>query len=931
VRIFLNFLLLAAIAASGQSLPSGVQQKASLGGITEYQFPNGLRVLLYPDPSSPKITINMTYLVGSRHEGYGESGMAHLLEHLLFIETTSGRQIKKELVDHGAQWNGTTWFDRTNYYETVTATDDNLRWALGLEAERMVNVKMEKKILDTEMTVVRNEFERGENSPRGVLDDRVMSTAFLWHNYGKSTIGSRADLERVPIDRLAAFYRKYYRPDNAVLTLAGQMDVPKTLAMVNEAFGRIPRPSAKIEETYTSEPVQDGERYVELRRVGNGQEIIIAYHAPAAAHPDAAALRVLSGVMGGGGRFGGGGAQGRLSKALVENKKALSANMSFQALHDPGVVQVSASLNKEQSLDDVRKTIIETIDGIVKEPPSQEELDRTKNRLLRGMEQRMADSQQVGLAMTTPISQGDWRIQFLEHENLKTVTADDLVRVAKTYFKASNRTVGVFIPTPEPDRTTVPETPDLDKLFKDFKTTVAVKQAEAFEPTSANIEKNLVRTKLSNGLRVAILPKTTTGGSIYAALEIHFGDESTLAGKNAVASMAAALLMRGTKSKTRQQLQDAIDKLNARVSVGGPGGGGGRGGRGGGGGGSASVSGIGASIEAKADTLIPALRLAVEILKEPAFPESDFEQIRRQRLAAIDAARTDPASQGSLLLARHVSTYPKGHPLYVASLDEQAEELKKLTLEDVKKFHAGYYGTQFAELAVVGPVEQVPFLKEAEALLGAWPTPVKFKRMTGTHKKVAPINEKLETPDKENAQFEAALRIPMGDAHADYPAMMLANYMFGGTITARVPNRIRNVEGLSYGARTGFSAPSEGDNGVFSASVIANPANMPKVEKFFLEEVNKALKDGFTAAELTAAKKAVKDQMSVGRSQDQGLLRTIAVREYLNRTMQWDEQLEAKLQSVTLDQINAAFRRYIDPAQISIVKAGDFKKAGVWQ
>lgn len=666
------------IVAFAQTLPPGVQQKATVGGITEYQFPNGLKVLLYPDPSSPKVTINMTYLVGSRHEGYGESGMAHLLEHLLFIETTNGRQIKKELVDHGAQWNGATWFDRTNYYETVPSTDENLRWALGLEADRMVNVKMEKKILDTEMTVVRNEFERGENSPQRVLEERVMSTAFLWHNYGKSTIGSRADLERVPIDRLAAFYRKYYRPDNAVLTLAGQLDVPKTLAMVNDALGRIPRPAAEIEQTYTTEPVQDGERYVELRRVGNNQEIIIAYHAPPAAHPDAAALRVLSGVMGGGGRFGG--VQGRLSKALVENKKALTAGMSFQALHDPGVVTVSAGLNKEQSLDDVRKTVYETIEGIVKEPPSQEELDRTKNRLLRSMEQRMSDSQQVGLGMTTPISQGDWRIMFLEHERLKGVTADDLVRVAKTYFKPSNRTVGVFIPTAEPDRTTVPETPDLEKVFENFKTSVAVAQGEAFEPAPANIEKCLIRKTLSNGLRVVILPKTTTGGSILAALELHFGDATTLAGKGAASSMAASLLMRGTKSKTRQQLQDAIDKLNARVSVGG-GGGGGRGGRGGGGGGSASVSGIGASIEAKADNFLPALRLAIEILKEPAFPESDFEQIRRQRLAAIDASRTDPASQGSLLLARRVSVYPKGHPLYVGTLDEQVEELQKLTLE----------------------------------------------------------------------------------------------------------------------------------------------------------------------------------------------------------------------------------------------------------
>ncbi|MGC4051295.1 MAG: pitrilysin family protein [Paludibaculum sp.] len=288
----------AALAVSfAQSLPSGVQKKASVGGITEYAYPNGLRVLLFPNPASPKITINVTYLVGSRHEGYGETGMAHLLEHMNFIETTNGRQIKNEIVSRGAAWNGTTSNDRTNYFETVPATPENLKWALSLEADRMVNVKFTKQILDTEMTVVRNEFERGENSPQSILRERVEATAYLWHNYGKSTIGSKDDLEKVPVERLAAFYRKYYQPDNAVLVITGRLDEAATLAAVNDAFGRIPRPTRVLDQTYTVEPAQDGERFVELRRVGEGQSVVIAYHGPAAGHPDSAALQVLAGVM----------------------------------------------------------------------------------------------------------------------------------------------------------------------------------------------------------------------------------------------------------------------------------------------------------------------------------------------------------------------------------------------------------------------------------------------------------------------------------------------------------------------------------------------------------------------------------------------------------------------------------------------------------
>ncbi len=312
-QLVLAIPAIALISAFAQSLPPGVEKKSSAGGITEYSYRNGLRVLMFPDASNPKVTVNMTYLVGSRHEGYGETGMAHLLEHMNFILTTNGREIKKELTSHGAQWNGSTNYDRTNYFETVTASDENLRWALSLEADRMVNMRMEKALLDTEMTVVRNEFERGENSPQRVLEERVVATAYLWHNYGKSTIGSREDIEKVPIDRLAAFYKKYYQPDNVVVAIAGHFDESKALKFVSETLGAIPRPQRKLEEPYTVEPIQDGQRYVELRRVGDGQALMMMFHAPNAAHPDSAALEVLAGVMtgGGGGRGGGVGERDR--------------------------------------------------------------------------------------------------------------------------------------------------------------------------------------------------------------------------------------------------------------------------------------------------------------------------------------------------------------------------------------------------------------------------------------------------------------------------------------------------------------------------------------------------------------------------------------------------------------------------------------------
>src|SRR5215471_4454428 len=573
------------IAVSAQTLPAGVVKGPSMGGITQYDFPNGLRVLLYPDAAEPKITFNVTYLVGSRHEGYGETGMAHLLEHMDFIETTNGRKIKNEITAHASNWNGTTNDDRTNYYETIPSTDDNLQWALGLEADRMVNVKFTKEILDTEMTVVRNEFERGENNPASILRERVASTAYLWHNYGKSTIGSKEDLERVPVNRLEAFYKKFYQPDNAVLTITGRIDDAKTLQAVAETLGKIPRPARVLDQTYTVEPPQDGERFVALRRVGQGQNVIVAYHAVSASHPDAAALQVLSGIMSGGGggrggRGGGGGQEGRLAKALVDTKLAESASMGFQLLYDPGLVSVSASLNQDQSLDKARDAIYKTIDDVIANPPTAAEVDRVVTQLMRGLENNLSNPQAIATgALNTAIAQGDWRLMFLQHDRLDGVTAADVVRVAKTYFKPSNRTVGYYIPDAAPDRTVITAAPDLKETLKTYKSTVTVTRAETFDATIPNIEGRVVRSKLANGMKVDVLPKKTANNIVSASIDLRFGDAATLSGQREPASFAGGLLMAGTKTHTRQQIQDELRKLNAQVTVNG-GGGGGFGGRG---------------------------------------------------------------------------------------------------------------------------------------------------------------------------------------------------------------------------------------------------------------------------------------------------------------------------------------------------------------
>ena len=450
--LFALGMAISSLALAQGDLPKGVERVATVEGITEYRLENGLRVLLFPDPSKPTITVNITYLVGSRHEGYGETGMAHLLEHMVFKGTPRHPNIPQELTEHGASPNGTTWYDRTNYFETFNATEENLRWALDLEADRMINSYIKAEDLESEMTVVRNEFESGEDSPTRVLMQRILSSAYLWHNYGKATIGARADLENVPVERLRAFYRKYYQPDNAVLMVAGKIDEPQTIKLVHEYFSPIPKPERVLFPTYTREPTQDGERMVTLRRTGDVQVVGMSYHIPPGSHPDYAAMSVLAELLTSE-------PSGRLYKALIETQKAAYQYGYAASLKEAGYAYFGAEVLKEKSAEEVAEIMRTTLDALKDNPPSAEEVDRAKKRLVKNVEMMFKDSRRVGLRMSEYIAQGDWRLAYIYRDALEAVSPEDVSRVARAYLKPPTAPSAFSTRKPNPTGPKFPKPP----------------------------------------------------------------------------------------------------------------------------------------------------------------------------------------------------------------------------------------------------------------------------------------------------------------------------------------------------------------------------------------------------------------------------------------------------------------------------------------
>lgn len=888
--------------AAQVALPSGVERVTSVEGITEYRLPNGLKVLLFPDQTKQTITVNITYLVGSRNEQYGETGMAHLLEHLMFKGSTKHTNVPQELTAHGARPNGTTWFDRTNYFETFAATDENLNWALSLESDRMVNSFIAKKDLDSEMTVVRNEFEMGENSPQAILQERVFSTAYLWHNYGKSTIGARADIENVPIERLQAFYKNYYQPDNAVLLVAGKFDEAKTLQLINQYFAPIPRPTRVLQKTYTVEPTQDGERMVTLRRVGDVQVVAAAYHVPASSHPDTAAITLLSQILADT-------PSGRLYKALVETKKASSVGSQLNGTREPDLLYFATEVRQDAQLDPARDAMLDTIEKFTTTPPTKEEVERVRTNILTQLQLALNSSEIVGLIMSETIAAGDWRLLFYQRDRLRQVTPEDVQRVAAQYLKPSNRTLGVFVPTTKPERAEVPPTPDVAAMLKDYKGDAAIAAGEAFDPSPANIESRTKRNSLPTGLQIALLPKKTRGNTVVAAMTLRYGDEKSLMNRTTAADLTGSMLMRGTSKHTRQQLQDEFDRLKARVSVnGGPT--------------QATVS-----IETIRENLPAVMRLVAEVLREPSFPAKELELLKQEELAGIDQQKSDPQAISITAFRRHINPYPKGDVRYVSTPDEDIAEINATTLDDVKKFYSDFYGASTSELAVVGDFDEKEVTNLATELFGNWKSPRPFSRVVSTYREIPMASQSLETPDKANAFFIAGMNIPLRDDDPDYPALVLGNYMLGGGfLNSRLATRIRQKEGISYGVGSQLSANPLDQLGSFITFAIYAPQNAAKLETAFKEEVARALKDGFSAEDVAAAKSGYLQSRQVSRAQDGGLARNLAQYLYLKRTLNWDAEFEQKIAALTPDQIVTAMRKHIDPSKITIVKAGDFAK-----
>ncbi len=877
-------------------VPQGVISEGDVEGVQAYRLANGLSVLLVPEPSASSLTVEVAYSVGSRHEGYGEAGMAHLLEHLMFKGTTRFPKPDEEIDRRGGEWNAETEVDQTRYYQTHLPSDETLRIALAIEADRMTQVRFRQADLSREFQVVRNELELADSDPRDILTRRLHHAAFSVHSYGRDPIGTRSDIERVSIARLQAFYARHYRPDNAHLVIAGPIATDKTLQLVVELFGKIRSAAPPPERTYTEEPAQDGERYVTVRRVGKLPLVELYYHTAAAADPDQAALAALADILTRP-------SSGRLYKALVEPGLAVNVSSTSELRSEPGGLMVLAELSCGGDPAKVQQIMTSVIEELSQKGISADELRRFQARALVEHERLVRSPQELAHSLGIFSTLGDFRLLFLLRDRTARLDVVTVQQAAKRYLTRQNRTVAQFIPEELPPIKHARPAVDVATMLKDFRGGAKVQPGEPFAQTPTQVAQRVIEKKLPMGMRLFMVPKRTRGQQVELALHLELGSSESVRGREAALGMLAPLLLRGSKQHDHQQLLDELDLHRATLVA-------------------SSEAGIPGLISQQLDVggstikseLPSLLTLLHELLTAPGLRPEQFERIRQQALASNEDQTHNPMVQALIKLLRHSAPWPASDPRYLPTTSEQTARLQAVKLDDLRYLATELLGGEHAQLVIVGDFEPEAVHKQVLSLFGNFTAKRPFARLPRPFQKVEPSNLTVQLPDRDSSVVAMLLPFPLSDSDPDYPALVLWQQIFGGATTSRLYQRLRERDGLSYEVRSSLRIPSLDDNAHLAAVATSAPQNGSAALAAMRDEIKLLLDKGPTAEELLQVQTAYDKQLSAMIANDADLAMLLARLATLGRDIHHLDDLRARMKRVTLPQLLAAAKRHLRTA-----------------
>ena len=886
-----------------QDLPEGLKLLSSQEGVEAYELEaNGLKVLLMPNEQLPVAAVMVTYNVGGRHEVAGTTGATHILEHMMFKGThtfSEDQSYSKTMERIGARSNATTYYDRTNYYAVLP--QEYVTLAIELEADRMRNLRIREEDLASEMTVVRNEYERGENNPVRTLIKEIYATAFMAHPYGHPVIGWLSDIETTSPEKLRAFYNTYYWPENTTLTIIGGYDRAETLQAIKQFYGSIPRASSPIPEISTQEPDQLGERRLTIERVGEVGAVAIAHKVPEGTHSDWAALKLLEQILGAD-------KTGRLYRALDDKGKASSTFSFAPQLRDPSLFFLGAFLTPDSSHAEVEKIILQEIDNLISGGISEDELKQAKSVIEAEVVYGRDGPYAIASAINECIALGDWTTYLTLPKAIQKVNSLEVQRVARDYLKSHKRTTGYYeakspkgpllSSLPGPNYFRDPEIYGQNSAPEDSSLSKAT-GAEPSKKSSVQFSPQIQEADIGPIRLVAIdmpIDKVVSFVGSFAA-----GDAQNPAENPLLASMTASMLDQGTERSDRFALAESLNSLGASIAF------------------KSDDHSLQFSGKFLRNTAGFVIDILAEQLRQPAFDPEVFDNLKERTRASILQARHNPDFRADNALKR--ALYPPSHPNYKASVEDYLKALDALTIEDLKAFHARTYGPESMTLVCAGDIDFAQLSAAIATAFADWNGGLPYPDAI-PETQLNPLDPiRITIPDKTSVSYRLGYCTDLRRTDPDYLPFALGNYILGGSFHSRLMSTIRVQEGLTYSIRSSHS----GDiltKGHWSLSASFSPELLEKGKKATQSVIEDWHENGVTADEVEAARVSLKGKYLVGLSTTSAVAGQ--VHSFLQRGYPVDyiDRYPQKLDQITAESVNAIIREHLEPSAFHSVMAG---------
>lgn len=921
--IFLGYCSLAfCTLISAQNKSVNFKKIKELGGIEEYLYqPNGMNVLFLQDNASPVVTVQIVYRVGSKNEVLGNTGSTHLLEHLMFKGTPTfnkknGNTITDVLQNTGAQLNATTWYDRTNYFETLPS--DKIALALQIEADRMRNSLLLKEDKEAEMTVVRNEFERGENNPNSLLDKEIWASAYIAHPYHHSTIGWKSDIEKAPIEVLRNFYNTYYWPDNATLTIIGDFKKENVFELIEQYFGKITKAPNVMPQPYTEEPQQYGPRKIVIKKSGELGVVNKAYKIPGALHEDLPALNILGEIIGSG-------PSAILSKNFVDTRLGIYAYANATNFKEVGLFTIGVGFPVTSKHEDIDAKISEVVAKIQKDGVTQDEVNRVVAKISAQTILARDGSGVIASELNEAIAAGDWTDYITGVDRLKKVTPADVLKVAQKYLVEDQSTTGYFIPkqkgTQNPDTTQannfMPENGpfyyrdanhghDHEESVKNISLVQVKDAAESVEERLSEKTASAYKREKVAGIDVVSV-KTSAKDFVTVAASISLGNYANETKNTAIPSLTAAMLSKGTTLNDKFKFSEKLQKLGVNLNV------------------NASTFKINIGFKCLKKDLDQVITLLAEELRNPLFDTKEFENLKQQFIGSTQQNLNDPGERGSIALVQAI--YPKANPNYSLNVEDGIANIKNATLDEVKAFHKKYFGPASMHLVIVGDTEGANLNASLKKSFKNWNGGVvenmKFEEAVKSPSKT----EVITIAEKPSAELFIGQYTGLKRSDADYIPFYIANYTLGAGFAGRLMQTVRDNDGLTYSISSGMGG-NISTGGYWMVNASFNPTLFQKGLDATNVQIDKWVKDGITAAELENKKTNLIGSFKVGMSTTNGMTRTIL--SFVERGLEPDyiAQYPKDIEKVTLEQVNNAIKKYIQLDKMIIIKSGSLDKDG---